>query len=146
MRFRSAATVLGLVLAVAVLAGGPHVLEAKGSQGWMRYWGDGTVHLSGRGTLTVKNASNVQVTMDGKYGEVQNIADGAVYTHFEGSLTSIGMGGRFELRGWDLAMHCKGKGHAWFQGMGATSVDGGADQPWPSDQLHNKWLKVGFDD
>lgn len=138
------AVLLFAALAVAALAGGAHVLSGKGPQGWIRYWGNGTVVLSGRGTLTVKNASNLTVTLDGTWGEKETLADGAVYTHFQGSVKAVGMGAHLEIRGWDLEISAKGNGKAWFQGIGTSTLDGGPAREWPHEQTHQSWLKIHF--
>jgi hypothetical protein len=141
---RASVAVLLAAAAVAALAGAAHVLEGKGTQGWIRYWGNGTVTLSGRGTLTVKNESNLEVTLDGTWGEKKGLADGVVYTHFEGTVKAVGLGAHLEIRGWDLEIHAKGYGKAWFQGMGSTTLDGGPPREWPHEQTHQSWLKLSF--
>ncbi len=143
---RRLALVAAALLATLALAasGQAHHLKGQGSQGWIRYWGNGTVHLSGRGTLTLKNLSNLQVEMKGEWKSERKIADGAVYTGFSGSVTAVGLGAHVEIRGWDLAIEAKGQGKAWFQGMGSVSLDGGAEQPWPVEQTAHAWLKLRF--
>ncbi len=147
MRITRALVAAGaLALAAAALAGGPHVLKGKGSSGWIKYWGNGTVQLSGRGTLTIKNQSNVTLDVDGTWGETEKITDGVVYTHFKGTVKAVGLGAHVEIRGWDLEIYAKGQGKAHFQGVGTASLDGGPEEPWPQDQTHNGWLKLNFRD
>ena len=135
------------LFALALTAGsGPHDVVAQGDQGWIKVWGDGTIELSGKGTLTVKNESNLQMTMDGTWGDVKKIQDGAVYSHFEGTVRSIGLGAHLELRGWHLKLKMRGRGKAHFQGYGTTAVDGGPPEAWPNEQTHNGWLKMKFRD
>jgi hypothetical protein len=133
-----------LMLGLSVAATSPpHTLEAKGSRGWIKFWGDGTVQVSGRGTLTVRNVSNQQIELKGTWEEVKKLADGAVYTHFEGSLHTVGLGVQVELRGWDLALSAKGvRGKVWFRGDGTATLDGSSPEAWPDDP--DKWLKVTY--
>jgi hypothetical protein len=120
-----------------------HTLEAKGGHGWIKFWGDGTAEISGRGTLTIWNQSNQQMEVKGTWGEMNPFPDGATYTHFEGSVRTVGLGIHFELRGWDLALSAKGvRGKAWFRGEGTAAVDGGASEPWTAHP--DKWLKVKY--
>lgn len=135
------------LLALGITAGsGPHDLVAQGDMGWMKVWGDGTIEMSGKGTLTVKNESNLQLEMNGTWESVKRIQDGAVYAHFEGSVRSVGLGAHIELRGWNLRLTMRGRGKAHFQGYGTAALDGGPARPWPNDQTHNGWLKLSFRD
>ena len=143
-RATMAAALAAAFLSLGVAAGGPHVLSARGTHGWIRYSGEGKVTLSGRGTLVVKNESNLQITLDGTWGHKEKVADGAIYTQFKGTLHSIGPGAHLEIRGWDLALDVKGRGKAWFQGHGTVVLDGAPAQAWPEDQTHNGWLKLKF--
>jgi hypothetical protein len=144
---RLLAALLAGLFALALTAGsGPHDLAAQGDMGWMKVWGDGTIELSGKGTLTVKNESNLQVTINGTWESAKNISDGTIYNRFEGSLRSVGLGAHFELRGWNLRLAMRGRGKAHFQGYGTASLDGGEAIPWPADQTHNRWLKLTFRD
>lgn len=144
MRFSRVFFVL-LVLGFALSAASPpHRLEANGSHGWMKFWGDGTVDLSGRGTLTIQNASNQQLDVKGTWGEMEKLADGAQYTHFEGKVHSLGLGIHIELRGWDLALSTRGvRGTAWFRGGGTATLDGDPPQAWADHP--DKWLKVKYE-
>ena len=144
---RFAATALCILFAAALVPmakGGPHTAVAKGEFGWIRVWGHGTVNVSGKGTLMLSNVSNVQIKIDGTWGEKTETVDGAEYRHFEGSVHSIGTGQHLEIRGWNLTLDTKGDGKVWLQGRGTISIDGGPDQAWPEDQTHAKWLKVKY--
>ncbi len=146
---RLAAVAFCLLLAGAFAsfaAAGPHSLRAKGAHGWIKFWasGSGTVRVSGKGSLTVQNVSNLQVKMDGTWGEMQKHPDGATYTHFEGSMECIGIGAHIEIRGWNLELSAKGSGKARFQGEGTVQVDDGPEQAWPNGMTHQGWLKVHF--
>ncbi len=145
LRLLGAAAALAFSLGM-VAGGSSHTLVAKGDSGWLKFWGHGTVDISGKGQLIVKNESNGQMTINGTWGEKQDITDSAIYTHFEGSVHSIGPGQHFEMRGWNLSLQVKGFGKAWFQGVGTTTLDGGPEQAWPKDEVHNGWLKVKFRD
>lgn len=141
---RGARILAGVFLLGFSLAANPpvHILDAKGAHGWIKYWGDGSVHVSGRGRLTIQNACNQRPEVKGTWGEMQTLADGAEYTHFEGSVDSVGLGMHFEMRGWDLAISAKGRGKAWFRGEGTAAVDSETPRPWQDDP--EKWLKVDF--
>ena len=89
-----------LAAAFATMAGsGPHTLHAQGAHGWVKFWADGpgTVRVAGKGSLTVENASNQQMKVDGTWGEMRKLPDGAAYTHFEGSVECIGIGAHIEM-------------------------------------------------
>lgn len=145
MRRRTAVLLLSTFLSLLPLAaGGPHRLEATGSRGWMKFWGEGKVHLEGKGTLLVKNASNLQLDVRGRWGEKFDLMDGAEYRHFEGSVDSIGPGAHLEMRGWNLRLTVVGKGKAHFRGEGTVRLDGGPETPWTGHP--DKWTKVKFRD
>jgi hypothetical protein len=136
----AAVFLLGLSLAAV---SPPHVLEASGSHGWLKFWGDGTAMLSGRGTLTIQNASRQQIEMKGTWEKVDKLPDGATYWSFNGSVHTIGIGAHLELRGWDLSLQAKGPwGKAWFRGEGTVALDGAQAQPWVDHP--DKWLKVKY--
>jgi len=138
---------LGLSLLFGLLplaAGAPHRLEARGDHGWMKFWGQGKVHLEGKGTLLVKNASNLQMDIRGTWGEKFDLMDGAEYRHFEGSVDCIGPGAHLEMRGWNLRLTVVGKGKAHFRGEGTVRLDDGPERPWTSHP--DKWTKVKFRD
>ncbi len=137
------------LLAVALLpvsAAAPHTLKAKGAHGWVKFWarGSGSVRVSGKGSLTIENASNQQIKLEGTWGEMKKLPDGASYTHFEGSVECIGIGAHIEMRGWNIELSAKGSGKAHFQGEGTAQVDDGPGQPWPGDMTHQRWLKVHY--
>jgi len=138
--------VIAVLAAFAISVGSvspPHTIEAKGGHGWMKFWGDGTSEMSGRGTLTIWNRSNQQMEVKGTWAEMNAFPDGATYTHFEGSVRSLGLGIHVELRGWDLVLAARGvRGKAWFRGEGTAVIDGGLVQLWSSHP--DKWLKVKY--
>ncbi len=142
-RRRTLAILTGTVLGLALLAAVPvHRLEASGSHGWIRFRGTGKVVISGRGTFIVKNRSNLLLTIHGTWGKKKTYADSVTYTHFKGSVESMGPAGILEMRGWDLALSVKGRGKAWFRGEGTYSLDGAPAKPWVNDMT--KWAKVKF--
>jgi hypothetical protein len=144
----AAAVVLltALLLAAGAYAEAYHNLSAHGSRGWIRFWGDGTVDLKGKGTLIVLNASNCTIKMDGTWDKVNRSMDGAEYSHFEGTVHCVGLGTHLEIRGWNLSIEAKGRGKAWFQGSGVTVLDGGQEQRWPDAESGHSWLKIKFRD
>lgn len=131
-----------------VAAAAPHTLKAKGAHGWVKFWarGSGSVRVAGKGSLTIQNAMNLQIKVDGTWGEMKKLPDGIAYTHFEGSAECIGIGAHIEMRGWNIELSAKGNGKAHFQGEGTAQVDDGPDQPWPGDMTHQRWLKVHYGD
>lgn len=131
-----------ILCAAPFSSGHSHHLIAHGSHGWVRFWGLGKVHLSGRGTLTVKNASNLRLKIDGKHTEEKKLADGFEYRHFQGSVESIGPGAHLELRGWDIKLEINGFGKAYFHGKGSYTLDGNAPVKWP--EKPGAWKKVRF--
>lgn len=135
----------GLLLALATLAGNPkiHEFEAKGSRGWIKYWGNAHVFLEGRGTLTIRNLSYMNIKNDGKWGEEKSLADGIEYTHFEGKVEIIGRGIHVELRGWDLSLKARGQGAAWLQGEGTYTLDDEKGE-WDKRATENKFKKLHF--
>jgi hypothetical protein len=135
-----------LLLAASAFAAGFHQLSAHGSRGWIRFWGDGTADLRGKGTLTVLNASNCDIKIDGTWENINRSMDGAVYSHFEGSVHCVGLGAHLELRGWNLSIEAKGRGKAWFQGSGVTVLDEGKERSWPDAESAHSWLKIKFRD
>lgn len=139
------ALLLGAVL-VPVAAAAPHTIQAKGAHGWIKFWasGSGSVRVSLKGSLTIENASGLQIKVDGTWGEMKKHPDGVTYTHFEGSVECIGIGAHMEIRGWNLELSAKGNGKAHFQGEGTARVDDGPEQPWPGDMTHQKWLKLHY--
>ena len=144
---------LGLILLLAlsllpVSAAGPYAIKAKGAHGWIKFWarGSGSVRMSGKGSLTIQNAMNLQIKIDGTWGEMKKLTDGVTYTHFEGSVECIGIGAHMEFRGWNLELSAKGNGKAHFQGEGTVQVGDGPEQPWPGDMTHQGWLKVHYGD
>jgi len=148
---RAACLISFLFVALTLLpttAAAPHTLKAKGAHGWAKFWarGSGSVRVSGKGSLTIENASNLQIKMDGTWGEMKKLPDGFKYTHFEGSAECIGIGAHIEMRGWNLELSAKGNGKAHFQGEGTAQVDDGPEEPWPGDMTHQKWLKVHYGD
>lgn len=144
MRARWLASVLAASLALSLLsAPTAQRLEAKGSRGWIKFWGDGTVEISGRGSLTIKDASRQTLEIKGKWGEMKKLADGAEYTDFEGKVHSVGMGIFMELRGWDLALSHRGvRGKAKFRGEGTVTLNDAPPQAWVDDP--NEWLKLEY--
>lgn len=142
-RGRISAIIAGAFLGMALLAAVPvHTLEAHGSHGWIRFKGTGKVVISGRGTFIVKNRSNLMLTFHAKWGEKKIYADTVKYTHFKGSVESVGPAGILEMRGWDLALSVRGRGKAWFRGEGTYSLDGAPPEKWINDPA--KWAKVKF--
>jgi hypothetical protein len=129
---------------------GPHVLTAKGSHGWIKFSasGPGTTRVSGKGSLTIDNASLQQLKVEGTWGEKSSRPDGVKYTHFEGSVETVGIGVQIELRGWNLELYAKGGGGmAKFQGEGTAKLDDGPEQPWPgADNSIHSWLKISYGD
>lgn len=141
---RAAVALIAVCLGVAAAAP-PHELQADGSHGWIKFWGDGTVRVSGRGTITIMNASRSQFDVKGSWSEVDQHADGATYKKFEGSLSSIGIGTHVELRGWDLSLYHKGpRGKIWCRGEGTLVLDGSEPKAWVDHP--EKWLKVKYPD
>ena len=116
-----------------------HTFEANLSRGFIRYWGNGDVHVEGKGTLTIKNLSVVDSDVKGTLGEQKKIADGVVYTHFEGSCDVKGRGAHVEIRGWNLKIKATGQGKAWIKGEGTWKFDDQSGE-WKSD----KWKKFTF--
>jgi hypothetical protein len=140
---RIGAALLALFLALAPLAAGqPHRLEASCSRGWIKFWGAGKVHLEGKGSLLIKNASNLQVEVKGTWGQKTDLMDGSQYMHFEGTVDSIGPGAHFEIRGWNLGLSVHGRGRARFRGLGTYRLDDGPEIPWTDDP--DKWTKADF--
>lgn len=146
---------LGLCLTLAISGprapmaeGAPHTISAKGGHGWMKFWSDGPgkVRVAGKGSLTIQNLSRLDLKVDGTWGEKRDLPDGVAYTHFEGSVESVGIGAHIEIRGWNLELSAKGKGKAHFQGEGMVRVDDGAEKAWPGEMTPHGWLKVHFGD
>jgi hypothetical protein len=136
---------LAILLASAILASGPdiHELSVRGSHGWLKFKGIGKIHLEGRGTLVVKNVSNMNLDLQGTWDRIDPQADGATYWGFKGSLDAYGTGINVDLRGWDQVMTFRGReGRAWMRGEGTYSLDGGPDLPWVDHP--DKWAKVTF--
>ena len=132
-----------IALCVAPLSSSnSHHLTAEGSPGWIRFWGNGTVTLSGKGTLIVKNMSNMRFEVKGEHVESNKIADGFEYRHFEGSVSAVGMGMHMELRGWNLKIDVEGSGKAHFSGKGTYSLDGKAPVKWA--EKYGDWTKIRF--
>ncbi len=142
-RKRLAIAVVVLLVCLAPLAAGrAHLLIAHGSHGWIRFWGTGKVHLSGRGTLVIKNRSNLFLKIHGKWGKLKKTADGGNYYHFKGSVDSIGPGAHLEIRGWNLGIRVKGFGKAHFRGAGSYTLDGGEPVQWKD--VPGRWTKISF--
>jgi hypothetical protein len=129
---------------------GPHVITAKGSHGWIKFTasGPGSARVAGKGSLTIENASQQQLKVEGTWGEKASLPDGVRYTHFEGSVEAVGIGVQLELRGWNLEFSAKGRGgKAKFQGEGTAKLDDGPEQPWPgADNSTHSWLKISYGD
>ncbi|MEW5765058.1 MAG: hypothetical protein ACOYXN_08600 [Acidobacteriota bacterium] len=136
---------LALALALVSLGAGPaHRFEASGSRGWIKFSGGGRIRLEGKGTLKIRNASNLQLEVQGTWGSLEPVLDGADYYHFQGSVDSVGLGGRFEIRGWDLRLTVHGRGKARFRGEGSCRLDEGQAIPWTDHP--ERWTKVDFED
>jgi len=145
MRIRIAAiAVLVLFLSLgAITESRAHHFEASAPAGELRFWGDGTCIVEGRGTLFIRNLNNLRVEIEAEYGEVETITDGNIYHHFEGTMTVRGKGGHVEIRGWDLKMSVTGKGKAWVRGeVGNWTLDGEGGGFPPK----KKWKKIYFRD
>lgn len=144
MRLRVAAA--GLLLALAVTAGNPkvHNLEAKGSRGWIKFWGNGEVWLEGRGSLLIKNLSKITLQNQGTWKTEDKKADGVQYFFYEGKVYLVGRGIHVEMRGWDLAITAKGQGEAHLQGDGTFTLDGETGE-WDKRARENKYKKLHFE-
>jgi len=136
----SAVLALCLMAPFSMAKGPKHHFEARGSSGVVRYWGNGTVHLEGRGTVKIRNLSKIRIDIDAEYGEVETITDGKIYHHFDGILTASGLGGHLEIRGWDIRLEADGFGKAWVKGREGTWNLDGESGTWPE----KKWKKIKF--
>ncbi len=140
---RLGTALLALALALSSLGSGqPHRLEASCSRGWIKFWGGGKVHLEGKGTLLIKNASNLHVDVKGTWGRKTDLLDGTQYMYFEGTVDSVGPGAHLEIRGWNLRITVHGRGKAHFRGLGAYRLNDGPEVPWTDNP--DKWTKVEF--
>lgn len=146
MRPRRLGTALLVVcLFVTPLAAGrAHRFEASGPRGWIKFSGGGKVHLEGKGTLKIRNASNLRLEVRGTWGSMEPVLDGMDYYQFEGSVDSVGLGGRFEIRGWNLRLTVHGRGEARFRGEGLCRLDEGQAIPWTDHP--ERWTRVDFED
>ncbi len=144
MKFRIIllSTLLLLFTLLVISGARAHTYEASAEAGEIRFWGDGTVNIEGKGTLTVKNLNNLRIEVDAEHGEVEKIVDGRIYHHFEGKFTSIGKGGHLEIRGWNIKLHARGRGKGWVRGETAVwSLD---EESGKAPANKEKWKKLKF--